>query len=73
MDKLKVLVLGNGLLGGEIVKQTGWEFVSRKTTGFDINDLEKSLNTKLIVLRILIHILQIEKNTGMLIIHLLAI
>ena len=26
----KVLVLGDGLLGSELVKQTGWEYVSRK-------------------------------------------
>jgi len=34
----KVLVLGDELLGSEIVKQTGWDYMSRKT-GFDINDL----------------------------------
>ena len=38
MEKLKVLVLGDGLLGSEIVRQTGWDFTSRKT-GFNINDL----------------------------------
>ena len=37
MDKLKVLVLGDGLLGSEIVKQTGWDYISRKKDGFDIN------------------------------------
>ena len=26
----EVLVLGDGLLGSELVKQTGWEYVSRK-------------------------------------------
>jgi hypothetical protein len=26
----KVLVLGDGLLGSEVVKQTGWDYVSRK-------------------------------------------
>ena len=39
----KVLVLGNGLLGSEIVKQTNWGFVSRKTTGFDINKINQSI------------------------------
>lgn len=39
MGELKVLVLGDGLLGSEIVKQTNWDFISRKT-GFDINNLD---------------------------------
>ena len=38
MERLKVLVLGDGLLGSEIVKQTGWDYISRKT-GFDINQV----------------------------------
>ena len=29
VDK-KILVLGDGLLGSELVKQTGWDYVSRK-------------------------------------------
>jgi nucleoside-diphosphate-sugar epimerase len=36
----KVLVLGDGLLGSEVVKQTGWDYVSRKKNGFDIKDIE---------------------------------
>jgi dTDP-4-dehydrorhamnose reductase len=40
---MKVLVLGDGLLGSELVKQTGWKYVSRKKSGFDISDLEKSI------------------------------
>jgi dTDP-4-dehydrorhamnose reductase len=43
MGKLKILVLGDGLLGKEIVKQTKWDCLSRKTTGFDICDIEKSI------------------------------
>jgi len=35
----KVLVLGDGLLGSELVKQTDWDFVSRKWGNFDINNL----------------------------------
>jgi len=31
-----ILVLGDGLLGSEIVKQTGWDYISRKKDGFDI-------------------------------------
>jgi len=45
MDRINVLVLGNGLLGSEIVKQTKWNFLSRKVTGFDIADLDKSIPT----------------------------
>jgi dTDP-4-dehydrorhamnose reductase len=41
---MKVLVLGDGLLGSEIVRQTGWDFVSRKKGGFNINDI-KSYNS----------------------------
>lgn len=39
MEKLNVLVLGDGLLGKEIVKITGWDYISRKKDGFDINNL----------------------------------
>ena len=47
MGKLRVLVLGDGLLGSEIVKQTNWDCISRKGDGFDITDLETySLLTK---------------------------
>ena len=33
---MKVLVLGDGLLGSEIIKQTNWDHISRKKDGFDI-------------------------------------
>ena len=36
--KNKILVLGYGLLGKEIIKQTGWSYISRKEHGFDITD-----------------------------------
>jgi dTDP-4-dehydrorhamnose reductase len=36
---MKVLVLGDGLLGGEVVHQTGWDYISRKKDGFNINDV----------------------------------
>jgi dTDP-4-dehydrorhamnose reductase len=39
----KVLVLGDGLLGNEIIKQTGWDCVSRKKTNFNVDDLESSI------------------------------
>lgn len=34
---MKVLILGDGILGSEIKKQTGWDMMSRKLTNFDIN------------------------------------
>ncbi len=37
---MKVLVLGDGLLGSEIVKQTNWDYISRKKDGFDITTNE---------------------------------
>ena len=36
----KILVLGDGLLGSEIVKQTNWPFVSRKKNGIDFRDVD---------------------------------
>ena len=45
----KVLVLGDGLLGSEIVRQTGWDCASRKLTGLDITkyfDLERLIINK---------------------------
>jgi hypothetical protein len=30
---MKVLVLGDGLLGNEIIKQTNWDYLSRKKDG----------------------------------------
>lgn len=33
---MRVLVLGDGLLGAEIVRQTGWDYISRKKDRFDI-------------------------------------
>lgn len=35
---MKVLVIGYGLLGSEIVKQTGWSYVSRKDHKIDFTD-----------------------------------
>jgi dTDP-4-dehydrorhamnose reductase len=36
---IKPLVLGDGLLGSEIVKQSGWDYISRKKNGFDFCDI----------------------------------
>tara|TARA_R110000868_G_scaffold16881_4_gene74856 strand:- start:159 stop:881 length:723 start_codon:yes stop_codon:yes gene_type:complete len=38
---MRIVVLGDGLLGSELVKQTGWEYLSRKKDGFDITRDEK--------------------------------
>ena len=35
---MKPLVLGDGLLGNEIVKQTNWDYISRKKDGIDVNN-----------------------------------
>lgn len=34
-----VLVLGDGLLGSELVKQTGWDYISRKKDSFDVKNI----------------------------------
>ena len=44
MDKLNVVILGDGLLGSEIEKQTKWNVLSRKLTSFDVNDLDSSFS-----------------------------
>jgi dTDP-4-dehydrorhamnose reductase len=40
------LILGDGLLGSELVKQTNWDYISRKKDGIDIDDFE-TLSQKL--------------------------
>jgi len=35
---MKVVILGDGLLGSELHKQTGWDYLSRKKDGLDFND-----------------------------------
>jgi len=38
---MKILILGDGLLGKELVKQTNWDFISRKKNGIDVSDFNK--------------------------------
>jgi len=38
MGKLNIVVLGDGILGSEIVKQIGCEYISRKKDNFNIDD-----------------------------------
>lgn len=48
----KVLVIGDGLLGSELVKQTGWDYVSRKKNKITLNRLLPIIladNSKIIV------------------------
>lgn len=35
---MNCLILGDGLLGSEIIKQSSWDYVSRKKDGFDITN-----------------------------------
>ena len=37
MGKLNILVLGDGLLGKEIVKQTNWNYISRRKDGLEFD------------------------------------
>ena len=37
--KNKILVLGDGLLGSEMVKQSGWDYVSRKKDNVDLDEI----------------------------------
>jgi dTDP-4-dehydrorhamnose reductase len=44
MGKLKVLVLGDGLLGSEIVRQTNCNYLSRKKDGISIDNFDEWLH-----------------------------
>jgi len=44
MGEIRFLVLGDGLLGSEIVKQTGWRYFSRKKDGIDITQTSTYIN-----------------------------
>tara|TARA_R110002153_G_C13265835_1_gene492814 strand:- start:127 stop:810 length:684 start_codon:yes stop_codon:yes gene_type:complete len=46
MINKNVLVLGDGLLGHELVKQTNWDYVSRGKDGFDINNIDDFISDK---------------------------
>ena len=37
---IKRLILGDGLLGSELIKQTGWDYISRKKDGIDFTAIE---------------------------------
>lgn len=37
---MNIVVLGDGLLGSELIKQTEWDYISRKKDGFDITKPE---------------------------------
>lgn len=40
----KYLILGDGRLGSEMIKQTGWDYISRKKNHFDICDFDNYWN-----------------------------
>ena len=44
----KILILGDGLLGSEIIKQTGWEYLSIEKDGIDVVEDFDSLEDKII-------------------------
>lgn len=44
MEKLKVLILGDGLLGTEIRNQTGWDVISRKKNNIDVLNFDNWSN-----------------------------
>ena len=37
---MQIVVLGDGLLGSEIVNQTGWDYISRKKDNIDFTDID---------------------------------
>lgn len=39
MDKNKILILGDGLLGGYLHSTTGWDYISRKNNKIDFSDI----------------------------------
>ena len=41
---MRVVVLGDGLLGSEMVKQTGWDIISRKKDRFNITQPSTFIN-----------------------------
>jgi dTDP-4-dehydrorhamnose reductase len=46
VDELKVLILGDGLLGSELEKQTNWDCISRKRKNFSINTFTHTIPPK---------------------------
>ena len=47
MDK-QILILGDGLLGSELHKQTGWDYLSRKKDGFDAGNFNLAYMSKVL-------------------------
>jgi dTDP-4-dehydrorhamnose reductase len=44
MGELKILILGDGLLGSEIKNQTGWDVISRKKDNIDVLNFNEWCN-----------------------------
>ena len=61
--KNNVLVLGDGLLGGELIKQSNWDYVSRSKDGFDIEHLDEFILSNYdIVINCISHTDTYDKN-----------
>ena len=41
---MKNLILGDGLLGNELIKQTGWDYISSNKDGFDVNHFDAMIH-----------------------------
>ncbi len=41
---MNIVILGDGLLGGEIIKQSCWNYISRKKDGFSIDTIDNFLS-----------------------------
>ena len=39
------LILGDGLLGSELIKQTNWDYISRKKDMMDLDDMVSFIDT----------------------------
>lgn len=37
---MRYLILGDGLLGNELISQSGWDYISRTTVGVDFTDID---------------------------------
>jgi dTDP-4-dehydrorhamnose reductase len=47
LSYMNILVLGDGKLASEIIKQTGWDYLSRKKDGVDVSDFDGWLHNML--------------------------
>jgi len=43
--KNNVLIIGDGLLGSELIEQTNWDYISRSKDGFDVDNIEEYITS----------------------------